>query len=154
MESRHLYKIWDGEKMYNPTSWGWGQGEQLIFYPNGWQLISCLDRIIADGSDGRSLLLQCTGLKDANGKLIWEGDIVTETILLNGSQIDATVSGVVEFVDFHLRWRTFSPRYVGTHLVGKRWGDEQKPKPQRRNTYTHSTAVVGNIYENPELLPE
>lgn len=70
--------------------------------------------------------LMCTGLKDKNGQLIYEGDIVEYKI--PGVPI---LAGVVEY-------NISSTSY----LKGG----------QALSTYQKSSVVIGNIYENPELL--
>lgn len=71
----------------------------------------------------------CTGLKDKNGRLIYEGDIVS----------DAQYKYVVE-------WSLNNGYFV------------RKPWIEQLFTYridigcTKNTIVIGNIYENPELL--
>ena len=75
-------------------------------------------------------ILQCTGLKDKNGKLIYEGNIIT----------DGIDKYVVEW-DMDEAYLRFWVREIGTIVY-----------------YTFeqllSYEVIGNIYENPELLEE
>lgn len=92
-----------------------------------------LDKIFADD---RVIFMQCTGLKDKNGKLIYEGDIVTYDWL--------TPIGKV--------WRTDGKHIVEWHngftVIGNIAGyDVEHGK-------TKNVEVIGNIYENAELLEE
>ena len=73
-------------------------------------------------------LMQCTGLKDNNGKLIYEGDIVKDLIIPEISYIVKWSNGGFYFVS------TLSGSFL-------KFNDTQQK-------------VIGNIYENSELLNE
>lgn len=78
-------------------------------------------------------LLQYTGLKDKNENEIYEGDIVK---LRANHGI-----GVVKYYD---EWGAFVVEYI-------------KPRPLAvlgMNYYKEDIEVIGNIYENPELIKE
>lgn len=92
----------------------------------------------------RFIPLQCTGLCDKNGKLIFEGDILKVT----GSR-DASGYGVVEYLQAGCQF------FVNGYL------DYPSPYHPRRKGEFHQplqewlcTEVLGNIYENPELIKE
>lgn len=87
-------------------------------------------------------IMQYTGLKDKNGKEIYEGDIVKYKV--RGS--DKTYTTVMKFNEEH-----------GAFLFGIYEGVKMPcGKKTRMNKYTRksvgSVEVIGNIYENPELL--
>jgi uncharacterized phage protein (TIGR01671 family) len=77
-----------------------------------------------------------TGLPDKNGKEIFEGDIVKRTCDLIGAEHDGFI-GVVKFVCAAFLLEAFDGK-DGRDL----WDDVQELE------------VIGNIYENPELLKE
>ena len=70
------------------------------------------------------VFMQCTGLKDKNGKLIYEGDILNYSCLAGYSDIYTCTFNNGSFL-------------IGGLLIS--------------NTHLKSE-VIGNIYENPELL--
>lgn len=89
-------------------------------------------------------LMQYTGLKDKNGKEIYEGDIVTYSVK-GFKKINKTVM-------------TFNEEH-GAYLFGIYEGVKMPcGKKTRMNKYTRKSVnnveVIGNIYENPELLKE
>lgn len=94
------------------------------------------------GEGEESILMQYTGLKDKNGKEIYEGDIVKYKV--KGS--DKTYTTVMKFNEDH-----------GAFLFGIYEGVKMPcGKKTRMNKYTRksvgSVEVIGNIYENPGLL--
>ena len=70
------------------------------------------------------VIMQCTGLKDKNGKLIYEGDILNYSCLAGYSDIYTCTFNNGSFL-------------IGGLLIS--------------NTHLKSE-VIGNIYENPKLL--
>lgn len=77
-------------------------------------------------------IMQFTGLHDKNGKEIYEGDILENTVNLRGS---------IEFHDGKFIWRYRNKRNV-EFLATLDYG------------LLKNKAIVGNIYENPELINE
>lgn len=89
-------------------------------------------------------LMQFTGLNDKNGKEIFEGDIVRYT---------KSKDFVSEIFIIELTNGFFGGKWMTYFKDGKRnWHDCISPalKHKEMNKYE----VIGNIYENPELLEE
>ena len=98
----------------------WKQSQKTMFYPK--KTIHPIDLPQVMLEKENDILMQFTGLKDKNGKEIYEGDIVEyETF--------DTIIGVVEWC-------------AGSYLLN---GEEMYLD---KDIYK----IIGNIYENPELL--
>ena len=91
----------------------------------------------------KSTICQCTGLKDKNGKLIWENDIVKDLFsdacaqIKYGSYQSCFDSTKTEHVGFYVGW---SGKYT------KRYRKDLGYWINMVNA-----EVVGNIFDNPEL---
>lgn len=86
------------------------------------------------------ILLQCTGLKDKNGKLIYEGDIVRTWKFSTG----ITQLSVIVWNEARCGFRLYD--------IDKYLRDIHTSPQSMVNVTT--IEVIGNIYENPELLEE
>lgn len=108
MENRFNFRAWDIE--------------------NKKHILDCdrVYRLLTDG-DNSFIYEQCTGLKDKNGKLIYEGDIVEVPVLYNGIPTGQKQRCKVYYKHGAFNIYAVKPEYL---------------------------KVIGNIHENSELLEE
>lgn len=99
---------------------------------------------------GEVPIVQCTGLKDKNGKLIYEGNIVR--LFCDEFENIHTV----KFGDFAMYSLDFQTEYEkgSTAVYGYYLGGLKYPIPLSISLDTSGMQieVIGNIYENKELL--
>lgn len=133
MKNRYLFKA----KRIDNGEWVEGDLVHSVYKIND----TCVGKY---GSDvgmhqvDESTICQCTGLKDKNGKLIWENDIVEigdHEDIVNGLYKVIYCENIHCYalkrnVDFHYNFFTFSDL----------------------NGFETSSKVIGNVFDNPELL--
>ena len=126
MQDRFKFRMYDANvnKMYMPNDFKEVESiYECIKQQINWDLDVDYDIKFNHLEDGR-FFMQCTGLKDKNGTLIYEGDIVNYSCLPGYSDIYACTFNNGSFL-------------IGGLLIS--------------NTHLKSE-VIGNIYESPELL--
>ena len=134
MEDRYLFKA----KRLDNGEWATGS---LITCEDGTYKIatSYLDGdtniaiLICDYEVDRDTICQCTGLKDKNGKLIWENDIVNVSTNKGNTLCEIRYAGIV--AHFQL-WQFKTIPKTSTVL----------------NLGNYEEEVIGNRFDNPELL--
>lgn len=82
-------------------------------------------------------LMQSTGLKDKNGKEIFEGDIIAIEVDDTETPISAKI---------------FQNNKIGVLMFHVFEDNEDVPMVELLEDNSVAFAVIGNIYENPELL--
>ena len=94
------------------------------------------------------LLMQFTGIYDKNGKEIYEGNI-----------IEISDSMMLQFRNTIIEgYKNFGIIFYGGNFVLRPWLDECYYNTFRNNSwrlgniYSQDMKIIGNIYENPELL--
>ena len=80
-------------------------------------------------------VMQSIGIKDKNGKEIYEGDIVRHKMPDTPQHLGTTTQGVIEYVEEVTSFRTVCM-------------DGEKERIRKDITFE----IAGNIYENPELM--
>ena len=101
-----------------------------------------IDFVYGDGK-----LMQYTGLKDKNGKEIYDGDIL-RCKCLKKCKLDSCAEKVIQYKNSIIEWWE-SGCNLGYRLRDSK-GKTMMIKPTHLRTM--EVEVIGNIYENPELL--
>lgn len=131
MNDRYLFRA-----KHSLESKKWHIGN-LVEEPDGLYLRDNKNNIMVYIQDP-STICQCTGLKDKNGKLIWENDIVGF-------------------------WDTYSTEngHAEMYCIGKVVWDDETISFQVTNRLSAESyevldecSVIGNIFDNPELMHE
>ena len=131
MNDRYLFRA----KRIDTGEWCIGN---LVDCPDGRNVIAEVGGNWALHEVDPSTICQCTGLKDKNGKLIWENDIISINTY-SYEEPEDTVVGVVKY----------SEANTGFCLDdGYAW----IPINEIHGSYTTEYFVEGNIFDNPELL--
>jgi uncharacterized phage protein (TIGR01671 family) len=139
LDHRFRFRVWDREaKKYYHTTLDGMQAMDPI------KVISRInDPLNIDYSDiGPFVTEQCTGLKDRNGQLIYERDVV-----------NIYIRGDLEGIGL-MFWDEQAAQFMHTWAEmedGKYNGFHRPPKCLWRNNDC-AIEVIGNIHENPELL--
>lgn len=162
MSRKVLYRAWDkkckvmleGFAIYSEgNEIGMSQSDAEEFYTEG-QIEQDMGGHFGSGDDWLFILndfelLQWAGLKDKNGKDIYEGDIIREPFK---DEWDKT-----NFVSYEVFYHDndMAAEHVGfqcnrTHYHGSLCGGSILMKFLPK--YTSNMEIIGNIYENTELL--
>lgn len=126
MIDRFKFRVWDKERKCFFNDY------EVVIYPNGEERFFNADYDFAE-----SVIEQCTGLKDKNGKLIYENDLIK------------CPSGIYRIAvdDFGL-WTAI---YNNNPFEGVgEWSDMVKEYAFNQNDV--EIEVLGNIHENADLL--
>ena len=138
MENRYLFR---GKRIDNGE---WVQGYLYGIWERRYILWGMTNDIPDMVEVDPSTICQCTGLKDKNGKLIFENDIVkdlfsdTAAPIRYGSYQSCFDSTKVEHVGFYVDWS----------------GKYNKNYRKDLGYWIHmvDAEIIGNAFDNPELL--
>lgn len=128
MNDRYLFR----GKLINNGQWAYGN---LSVKPNECYIITPDDTPIGQyGQVIAETVGQCTGLKDKNGKLIFEGDILLFT------------NDDGEKTPYKVCW---SEKYAGYTIITN---DGATDTMDYWDKWIEYYEILGNIHDNPELL--
>ena len=130
--SQIRFRAWDKKK----NAWFDEDSGDLFIELNGVINFGWSGEIMDDYTD-RIILMQYTGLKDKNGVEIYEGDF-----LMAG---DAYL-GVIKY-------HSTRAQFIGKN-IGETFQEDEYDTLYTKNGRFNSAKVIGNIYENPELLED
>lgn len=147
MNERYLFKA----KRIDNGEWEIGS---LIALPTGEYEISnkcnnppdcdpMWDKVVITHKVEPSTICQCTGLKDKNGKLIWESDVVKKEFYTdyNNCANSEEYIGIVKFTGFAWVIETIRDKCTRPIFEAMTYSEDVK-----------YFEVIGNVFDNPELL--
>ena len=120
----------------------------------GFYYVSKGNHIIRDENDKESIVLektlgQFTGLHDKNGKEIYDGDILVKSNRI-GWDLENFVAHEVFFHDNDMCESSIGFQMNRHHFQGSICGTNEYYKFIPKNTKQFE--VIGNVFENPELV--
>jgi uncharacterized phage protein (TIGR01671 family) len=159
------FRVWDrsqnkmrseGFAVYSRPRWKNGIHSGLFLEPD--LVVPSMDRTCgewnADSEDGTIVLQQFTGLKDKNGEEIYEGDILA--IDNEWVEPEGSAQYVSHVENYLVAWGPWDGGDYETEtwiLEGPQhaefWHDLH---PGDLCEHAEDSELIGNIYENPELL--
>lgn len=142
------FRLWDSKNncWYEPTFEGYrGKIEEIMLSPRGRLTMRTMTELIDESMfPNRFELMQYTGLHDKNGREIYEGDIVRVQETMDGGRI-VCLEAIASVIWNGERGCWGCDGEFEGHLADYAFGTVL-------NFMGNVCEVVGNIYENPELM--
>ena len=132
------FRAWDKEdkEIFQVIMISWFEGKGMVLSGRGGSIVA---------SDCE--LMQYTGLKDKNGKEVYEGDVVHRICLDENCNLEHI--GVVTYSEKWCFWgideKNIQRDLIGGYLAHLVFGSPQEDR-------IIPIEILGNIYENPELM--
>lgn len=130
------FRAWNGERMKEVLTWGFN--EKFIRTPK------------ESSPEQDFKIMQYTGLKDKNGKEIYEGDVV-EYQYLNTLEQEVR-KAEVKLLSIGDVNRNITAYYPFCYSISGSYKERDREITECYLTPANDCEVIGNIYENPELL--
>lgn len=142
MNDRFKFRVWLGDEMATVLGWSVdGNGTRLEVYRE--QSCDHLDDIYLHKC--KSPLMQCTGLKDCEGKLIYEGDIIINRRSPNS--LASEYKWIVEFGEHATSSDYYASRAYGFYARQIGFDDEASLVQ-----IYDEIEIIGNIFKDAHLL--
>lgn len=128
-----------GKDIENDNTWRYGS---LITYPSACTSIIGFDKLGNELNHDvdPDTVGQFTGLKDKSGKEIYEGDIIS---------VNGKYPKLIRYIDEWASYCLANLTDLDCDLKTRYW---QQVSPCWWTDYKREIKVIGNVYDNPELL--
>lgn len=141
MKRQIKFKLWNGSKMIWPYMISASYSNCDFYTMN----LSPMD-IPEDKAE--TALLQFTGFKDFNGKEIYEGDVISFTVVRDGTQ----KKRFEIYFDISCgSWYCKNGQEL-SYILFEQNNDDWKRSQNWSINQNQYVRVIGNVYENPKLL--
>ena len=145
MNNRFKFRIWDKTQKDFYIDAYMLRTDGIIFVEH--------KELIFNVSQENFVIQQYTGLKDKNDKEIYEGDIISITGWLIGSYFNIAIHSSMPETSYTWTAKVIYDEDYGAYLLEY----INRPDYKGRGSFCgvgKNAEVIGNIFENPELLAE